>query len=51
MFAKNWATEHRRHLPTVICHHLCARAPTLGENREGRRRQPRLDQMNFRNNG
>ena len=42
MFAEQWATEHRRHLPTVICHHLCARAPTLGENWEGHRRQPRL---------
>ena len=45
MFAEQWASEHRRHLPTVICQHLCARAPTLGENWEGRRRQPRLYQM------
>jgi hypothetical protein len=45
MFAEQWATEHRRHLPTVICHHLCAREPKLGENWEGHRQQPRLDQM------
>ena len=45
MFAEQWATEHRRHLPTVICHHLCAQTPKLGENWEGRRHQPRLDQM------
>ena len=45
MFAEQWASKHRCHLPTVICHNLCARAPTLGENWEGRRRQPRLDQM------
>ena len=47
MFAEQWATEHRRHLPTVICHHLCARPPKLGENWEGNRHQPRLDQMNL----
>lgn len=42
MFSEQWAGEHRRHLPTVICHHLCARAPKLGENWEGHRKQPRL---------
>lgn len=47
MFAEQWAAEHRRHLPTVICHHLCAQPPKLGENWEGHRQQPRLDQMNL----
>lgn len=42
MFAEQWAQEHRRHLPTVIVHHLCARKPRLGENWDGRRRQPRI---------
>ena len=42
MFADQWATSHRRHLPTVICHHLCAREPSLGENWDGQRRQPRI---------
>lgn len=45
MFAEQWAAEHRRHLPTVICHHLCAQEPKLGENWDGQRRQPRLDQL------
>ena len=31
-----------RHLPTVICQHLCAHAPSLGENWDGERRQPRI---------
>jgi len=42
MFAEQWAQEHRRHLPTVIVHHLCARKPKLGENWDGHRRQPRM---------
>jgi len=42
MFAEQWATAHRRHLPTVICYHLCAREPALGENWDGQRRQPRI---------
>ena len=41
MFAEQWAAAHRRHLPTVICHHLCAREPRLGENWDGQRGQPR----------
>ena len=41
-FAEQWCTEHRRHLPTVICHHLCAAPPALGENWDGHRRQPRF---------
>ena len=42
MFAEQWPAPYRRHLPTVICHHLCASAPSLGENWDGNRRQPRI---------
>jgi len=42
MFAAQWPLSHRRHLPTVVCYHLCAQPPTLGENWDGKRRQPRI---------
>ncbi|HEX4083340.1 MAG TPA: hypothetical protein VHY22_00410 [Chthoniobacteraceae bacterium] len=42
MFAEQWPVAYRRHLPSVICQHLCAQPPTLGENWEGQRKQPRL---------
>jgi hypothetical protein len=42
MFAAEWPCSHRRHLPTVLCYHLCARPPRLGENWDGNRRQPRF---------
>jgi hypothetical protein len=42
MFAEQWAREHRRHLPTLICYHLCGAPPKWGENWDGQRRQPRL---------
>lgn len=42
MFAAEWPLSHRRHLPTVVCYHLCAQTPTLGENWDGKRRQPRI---------
>ena len=41
IFSGLWAVEHRRHLPTVICYHLCAAPPQWGENWEGHRKQPR----------
>ena len=41
-FADQWPAPCRRHLPTVICHHLCAAAPQLGENWDGHRNQPRI---------
>jgi hypothetical protein len=43
-FAEQWAGQHRRHLPTVICYHLCARPPAVGENWDGHRRQPRWNE-------
>lgn len=43
MFAEQWPAPYRRHLATVICHHLCAQSPGLGENWDGMRRQPRID--------
>jgi hypothetical protein len=42
MFAEQWAAPHRRLLPSVVCAHLCARTPAIGENWDGRRQQPRL---------
>ena len=42
MFAEQTAAQHRRLLPTGVCYHLCARQPKLGENRDGRRTQPRF---------
>ena len=42
MFAEQWAAQHRRLLPTGVCYHLCARKPALGENWDGKRRQPRF---------
>jgi hypothetical protein len=35
---------HLRLLPSAITYHLCARKPQIGENWDGNRRQPRLDQ-------
>ena len=42
MFADQWPASYRRLLPTVVCHHLCAREPKLGENWDGVRSQPPL---------
>jgi glycosyltransferase involved in cell wall biosynthesis len=41
-FAMQWASEHRRLLPTAVCYHLCPAPPRLGQNWDGKRRQPRL---------
>jgi glycosyltransferase involved in cell wall biosynthesis len=41
-FADQWPARYRRHLPTVICHHLVTQPPQLGENWDGRRSQPRI---------
>jgi hypothetical protein len=40
MFGALWPLAKRRHLASVICHHLCARTPVIGENWDGRRQQP-----------
>ena len=42
MFAEQWPSSHRRHLPTVFCQHLCSKEPKLGENWDGDRKQERL---------
>lgn len=42
MFSALWPEGQRRLLPGVITHHLCAKAPQLGENWNGNRAQPRL---------
>ena len=41
-FADQWPAPCRRHLPTVICQHLCTAPPSLGENWDGQRMQPRI---------
>jgi hypothetical protein len=43
MFADQWPGSQRRHLPSMICYHLCSSEPTWGENWKGDRKQPRLD--------
>src|ERR1041385_7355383 len=40
IFSGLWAVEHRRHLPTVICYHLCAAPPQWGENWDGQAGAP-----------
>jgi hypothetical protein len=42
MFAAQWPRSHRQLLPSVVCYHLCAAPPTLGQNWDGKRKQPRL---------
>jgi hypothetical protein len=42
MFAEQWPAPFRRHLPTIICQHICPHNPILGENWDGNRKQPRL---------
>jgi hypothetical protein len=42
LFADQWPGSQRRHLPSLICYHLCAQAPQMGENWDGHRAQPRL---------
>ena len=42
MFAEEWPSANRRLLPSVVCAHLCAQPPKLGENWDGVRKQPRL---------
>jgi hypothetical protein len=42
LFAEQWPASCRRHLPTVIVRHLCSVPPSLGENWDGQRGQPRL---------
>jgi len=41
-FAIQWPENSRRLLPSMFCYHLCTVPPTLGENWEGDRRQPRF---------
>jgi hypothetical protein len=43
MFSALWPTACRRHLPGVICFHLLPTAPKVGENWDGKRKQPRLE--------
>lgn len=43
LFAEQWPASHRHLLSTVVCLHLVARAPKLGENWDGNRSQPRFE--------
>ena len=47
MFAEQWPAPYRRHLPTVVCRHLCATPPRLGENWDGDRQQSRIAGSNM----
>jgi hypothetical protein len=42
LFSAQWKEQHRRHLPTVVCHHVLAAPSVQGENWDGKRKQPRL---------
>lgn len=42
MFSALWPIHCRRHLPSVICYHLCPSMPQIGENWDGVRRQKPL---------
>lgn len=42
LFAAQWPHSQRRHLPGIICLHVCAASACWGENWDGRRKQPRL---------
>ena len=44
MFSCLWPLAKRRHLPTAIVYHLCAQPPQWGENWDGNRKQPRIDE-------
>lgn len=37
LFAAQWPSTHRRHLPTAFMYHCCPTAPHLGENWDGRK--------------
>jgi hypothetical protein len=37
MFSALWTTQSRRHLPSVICYHLCPETPKVSQNWEGRK--------------
>lgn len=43
MFAAEWPETQRRVLPTAFVYHLCGQEPTISENWDGVRRQPRID--------
>ena len=42
LFADQWPRSQRRHLPTVVTYHLSAQSPSMGENWDGVRRQPKI---------
>lgn len=42
MFSAQWPESQRQLLPGVICYHLCGKEPSLGDNWDGIRRQPRF---------
>lgn len=42
MFSSLWPIHCRRHLPSVICYHLCPSKPKIGENWDGKRGQAKL---------
>jgi glycosyltransferase involved in cell wall biosynthesis len=42
MFAASWPENNRRILPGAFVYHVCPSQPKVGENWEGKRKQPRI---------
>jgi len=45
MFSALWPESKRRLLPGAICYQVLGKNPKIGENWEGRRKQPRIDEV------
>jgi hypothetical protein len=43
LFASQWSRKHRHVVPTGLCYHLVSTPPKIGENWDGKRRQPRWE--------
>ena len=44
LFATQWPNSHRHLIQTSFVYHLCAQEPSVGENWDGHRKQPRIDE-------
>lgn len=45
LFAIQWPVSQRRQLPGAVCYHMTTAKAQWGENWEGKRKQPRLDNV------
>lgn len=43
IFSTSWPLARRRHLPTVICRHICADKPYIAQHWNGQKRKTRID--------